>query len=78
LQFTQHVNGSKHISAVFDLKDWPSRQVIICESSAAVSEEGPSKIAMFAIDLRKAFVFADTPLFKINNFEVRNFFLKHT
>jgi hypothetical protein len=78
-QVTQHLSGSKHIAAIARLKQKyrPGRQSLIGESSAT-SSSGPSKFVTFAIDLCKAFVSADIPLFKINNPEVRNFLVKYT
>jgi hypothetical protein len=42
-QVTKHLSGSKHIAVIFHLKDWPSRQCVIGESSATSSSSGPSK-----------------------------------
>jgi hypothetical protein len=43
-QVTQYLSGSKHIVTVGGLKDWPTRQSLIDESSTSFSS-GPSKFA---------------------------------
>jgi hypothetical protein len=56
---TQHLSGSKHITAIVDLKYWPDRQSLIGESFASSSCSASSKFATFARNVCKAFVSTD-------------------
>jgi hypothetical protein len=76
-QLIQHLSGSKHISSVVSLKDWPGRQSLIGESFATTSS-GFSKFATFVTYLSEASSFTDLPLLKLNIYDVRKFLLKDT
>jgi hypothetical protein len=52
----QHLNGGSHIAAAVGFKDWPVRQCIIGEPSAAGSFSEPYKFLNSASDLHKALV----------------------
>jgi hypothetical protein len=75
-QVTQQLSGSKLNATIVCLKDRPGRQSLIGESSATSSSSGPSKFATFVTSVQSICACRHTT-FKINNSEVRNFFLKY-
>lgn len=73
-QITQHLESKKHIAAASRLS---KRQAFIGQPIASSSGE-PSKLSAFSMDLCRAFVSADIPLFKLKNPELRKFLVKYT